>query len=563
MGSRIVPAAFRRGPGTGWTGRLRNRGLAALSASGATARRWAPALAATVLALVLALNVWDGRQARMQRDLSTDFSFESREIALRLKDRMDVYRQVLRGVRSTLGSTGGLTPQQWERHVADLRLPVNFPGVRAIGWARAIDPGELDVHEQALRSLGVSSYRVWPVEDRAAAQVAVSRIAPGDPVNESLLGRELSRVPALRDALTASAETARSQLSEPWPLPASTAAQPVPHVLLMLPTYRPDRLDPSAAESSERRRQAIAGWVFALFDASTLIGQTVGTLPPTLRLQVHDGEPGAGGSLLFDSGVPPALLANRATPLRVEAPLEIDGRTWHLVFEGFPRTFSGRSGIDTDAVAIGLICVLFAASVVLATRTRLDAQRLQALSQALQASNERFQHLASHDALTGVANRAMFQDRLRGLFDRPPRDRAGFALVYVDLDDFKPVNDTHGHRTGDDLLVAVTRRLQGELRAGDLLARRGGDEFVALLDPVGTRADAEEVAERMRRALAKPFRIDDQGIRISGSLGIALYPEDGSDAEALVHCADHRMYRAKQQGRNRWISSDDTAMCPV
>lgn len=535
-------------------------GLAALSAGRMAARRWAPALAATVLAFVLALNVWDGRQARMQRDLSTDFSFECREIALRLKDRMDVYRQVLRGVRSALGSTGGLTPPQWQSHVADLRLPVNFPGVRAIGWARAIAPGELDVHEQSVRAVGVAGYHVWPVEDRAAAQVAISRIAPGEPVNDGLIGRELSREPALRHSLVASAETASARLSEPWLLPASTAAQPSPHVLLMLPTYRPDRVDRSLAESAERRRQAIAGWVFALFDASALIGATVGTLPSTMRLQVHDGEPGAGGTLLFDSGGQRAPRASRAEPLRVEAPLEIDGRTWHLVFEGFPRTYSGRSSVDTDAVAIGLICVLFAASVVLATRTRLDAQRLQALSQELQASNARFQHLASHDALTGVANRTLFQDRLDALLDRPPRDRAGFALVYVDLDGFKPINDTHGHRAGDDLLVAVTRRLQGELRAGDLLARRGGDEFVAVLDPVATRTDAEEVAERMRRTLARPFRIGDHGIRISGSLGIALYPEDGGEAEALIQCADHRMYLAKQQGRNRWISRHEATM---
>jgi diguanylate cyclase (GGDEF)-like protein len=158
-----------------------------------------------------------------------------------------------------------------------------------------------------------------------------------------------------------------------------------------------------------------------------------------------------------------------------------------------------------------------------------------------------------------VANRVRFRERLKARLADPRGGQARCAIIYIDLDHFKPVNDALGHQAGDELLRAVTSRLGALLRGEDLLARRGGDEFVVLVDAVMSREDAEAIATRLCSVLAQPFSIAGQLVRISGSLGIALHPDDGIDDEALVARADRCMYLAKERGRNRWVSHDEAS----
>lgn len=164
----------------------------------------------------------------------------------------------------------------------------------------------------------------------------------------------------------------------------------------------------------------------------------------------------------------------------------------------------------------------------------------------------RMSHLASHDVLTGVPNRLMFDELLTHAVDQARRYDHGLALLFVDLDHFKQVNDEYGHHVGDLLLVEAVRRMQAAVRSSDTLGRRGGDEFVVLLPEIASRADAEIVAEKIRAALARPFVLDGHELRISSSIGIALCPEHGIDKDALLQRADEAMYRAKSDGRNRF-----------
>ncbi|RZA35786.1 MAG: diguanylate cyclase [Lysobacteraceae bacterium] len=165
----------------------------------------------------------------------------------------------------------------------------------------------------------------------------------------------------------------------------------------------------------------------------------------------------------------------------------------------------------------------------------------------------RMHRMAHEDALTGLPNRVLLGDRLRQAIRTASRDGHKVALVYFDLDKFKPVNDTHGHAVGDRLLQLVARRLRAGLREADTLARIGGDEFVVLLPRCDEPADALKVAENILYQLNQPFEDKEDGLvlHISGSLGTALFPDDGKDAEALLHAADLAMYDAKSHGRNR------------
>jgi diguanylate cyclase (GGDEF)-like protein/PAS domain S-box-containing protein len=164
------------------------------------------------------------------------------------------------------------------------------------------------------------------------------------------------------------------------------------------------------------------------------------------------------------------------------------------------------------------------------------------------------QHNAFHDALTGLANRALFTDRLGHTLSRTDRGGAPVAVLFVDLDDFKAVNDGAGHAAGDELLVAVAERLRTVLRPGDTIARLGGDEFAVLVEDAADRRHAEAAADRLLEALAAPFPAGDrQGeqLRISASVGIALGEAGRTDAAELLRHADVAMYAAKEAGKGR------------
>jgi diguanylate cyclase (GGDEF)-like protein/PAS domain S-box-containing protein len=166
------------------------------------------------------------------------------------------------------------------------------------------------------------------------------------------------------------------------------------------------------------------------------------------------------------------------------------------------------------------------------------------------AAELRVQHLAHHDVLTDLPNRTLFADRLQQSLTKARRDKTHLAVMYIDLDNFKPVNDTLGHPMGDLLLKDAAKRMRHGVRESDTVARAGGDEFVVLLSSVESAQDALAVAEKIRHALNQPFHLADHIVSISASIGVAVYPEHGQGEEALLKNADAAMYLAKQAGRN-------------
>jgi diguanylate cyclase (GGDEF)-like protein len=176
---------------------------------------------------------------------------------------------------------------------------------------------------------------------------------------------------------------------------------------------------------------------------------------------------------------------------------------------------------------------------------------------SLQKAREDLHQMAHSDMLTGLPNRPAFYNQLPLSLAQAEEAEHRLAVLFIDLDDFKPINDTYGHEVGDQLLQQAAQRLRQQLRSSDFIARFGGDEFVAILPGLTEQHEVGRIADKLINALSSPFSIAEHQCSIGVSVGIGLYPDCASNADGLVQLADHAMYTAKLSGKNGY------AVCPV
>ncbi|MDX8468541.1 EAL domain-containing protein [Mesorhizobium sp. VK23B] len=246
-----------------------------------------------------------------------------------------------------------------------------------------------------------------------------------------------------------------------------------------------------------------------------------------------------------------ARLVPLSQPVGAAAVPLVDSRGVILGYVGWDQERPGLTLVRKMAPALAV--ALLVAAGVLAFLLR----RLRRASSALQTSQDEAQYLAFHDTLTGLPNRALFEERLRRALLRASQDMAGHemgrvALLYLDLDRFKHINDTLGHPAGDELVRQTAARLQNTVREVDTVARLGGDEFALILVDIPDVRAAEDVAERLLQKLQEPFRLMDDQVFVSASIGIALSADGETDADDLLRKADIALYEAKKNGRGRY-----------
>jgi diguanylate cyclase (GGDEF)-like protein len=185
-----------------------------------------------------------------------------------------------------------------------------------------------------------------------------------------------------------------------------------------------------------------------------------------------------------------------------------------------------------------------------------DNIEAKSLTKKTEKAKIRMTHLAQHDALTGLPNRLLLNDRLNQMITLADRQNKLFAVMFLDLDGFKQINDLYGHLVGDQVLQIVAKRLSDSVRHSDTVCRQGGDEFVILITeiehPEYAMSGMEKTAKKILLALTKPYVINEIEIQSSVSIGISFYPSNGLDAQALIQNADTAMYRAKEAGRNNY-----------
>jgi len=206
----------------------------------------------------------------------------------------------------------------------------------------------------------------------------------------------------------------------------------------------------------------------------------------------------------------------------------------------------------TPAHALAVVAVALGLALLVLSRVVVLTGRLKRQTQVIRESEERFRYLAQHDGLTGLPTRLLLRERLDKALMEAQRSGTGVAVLMLDLDNFKHINDTLGHHAGDQALKTTAHRIVGALRQGDTVARISGDEFVVLVPKLNEAMEAELVASKVLAALNSPFRVGDREVPLSGSVGVCTAFTTGFDAEAMMKSADAAMYEAKLAGRNRF-----------
>jgi diguanylate cyclase (GGDEF)-like protein len=497
-----------------------------------------------LLALMLGLTwlAWDHERQITRAVLRTQFDFVLRETVSRIDQRAQGYEQMLRGVQSLFATTSLRKRATMHDYVEALQLDANFSGVQAIGIVEWVPEAKRSGHLAAMRAAGFANYAIQPAGLREVYTPIVQR-EPYVGRNRAEPGVDVWTDPVRRAALERSRDSGLAAISGKVALKVDDKDLAPPGFVLYLPVYAQGQ----AHDSVQQRRTHLLGWVYASFHMDDFMASLYGSQPLGLAIAIHDGTEDSAKSLLYGTDLSaPAGAAETTDALRAKEYMVVGGRNWTLSLRT-QHTFHRQYG---RSLAAEIALAGFLLSVVLAM---LSWQMINGREHALAiaaAMTEELRHMAQHDPLTGLPNRALFSDRVKQELAHAQRQHTHLALIFVDLDNFKHVNDHFGHAGGDEVLRRVAAQLRHSVRAADTVGRIGGDEFVVLLAQLGAADPVLELADKIQQAVKQPLLWNGNELHISCSMGIAVYPKDGTDEEALTRRADEAMYRAKAAGRD-------------
>lgn len=496
-------------------------------------------------------NVIQTRQLRMDSAL--------RDIASRIRQTMAAHQQILRGVQGLFAASEQIKPAEFHAYIDALQLNADFSGIDGIGILPLVPQAARAAHQSALRQQGVTNYQIWPRGNRPL-YTPLMWVEPS-----SAAGRALRGYDSYADA----PRRAAMELARDTNLPSITgklgmkmpSGELEPGFIMYLPLYRAQAPHDTLAS----RRANLTGWTSTAFRISKLMASLYGDRPQGNWIRIFDGVALTPQNLLYAS---PRTQQNNAVGADFDQReqleyLEVAGRTWTIAIS-MPAV-GELPLMENRARLIALAGIILSLLLALLTWVQVSGrERAYALAtsmtEALRTSEARYRHLAQHDPLTNLPNLSLFTDRLQQALMLAERNQQQLAILFLDLDQFKPVNDELGHQVGDLLLQAVATRLHECLRASDTVARVGGDEFVLLLPEISGLSEVMVVAGHIRDRLNQSFQMAaGQQLNISCSIGIALYPEHGRDGAQLLKRADHAMYDAKRRGRNQVRCHDAAA----
>lgn len=466
--------------------------------------------------------LWLHERQGLDANLRTQFDFSVRQSTGRIEQRLAACEQMLRGARGLFDASSHVSNEDFQRYVSVLTDGADFAGLQIMAFTPR-PAGRAD----------------------DAGPIPIAYIAPDTPANQAAIGRDMYADPLRREAMQQARDAGTAAMTRKITLLVNDVPQQAGFAIYQA-LYARDL----PTDSPASRRKALRGWVHVAFRLEALMASLYGEGIPGLALRIYDGNTTAPETLIFDSH--PDEDEPAAPRFSTVQPIRFTQHSWMLAIRSTPEFEQQRGLGSTRVIAVagtGVSLLLALLTWQLVTGRSRAFAHAQAMTRELRESEERMRHMAQHDPLTRLPNRALFADRLQSALARARRERTQAGLMFVDLDHFKPVNDAYGHAVGDKLLIAATARMRECLREADTLARMGGDEFVVLLPHVDAPVDARRVAERILSALSHPFEVDGLKLQISASIGVGLFPDHGADEVSLMKSADNAMYRAKDVGR--------------
>ena len=459
-------------------------------------------------------------------------------------ERIQRHFDLAMGLGGLLRVGDGVSRREFHDQYEMQEIAARFPGIVALQYAPlvlAADRERFEAMVRADRSMSPAGYPRFAIHPPGPRE-AYMPILYNEPMgaNERAFGFDASSAPELREVQERAHDSGRPELSG-----RITLVQGGHGVLLRYAVYQRG----SRAASVEERRGTYRGQLGLVLDLPMLMHGLVDPGDDPWRVRIEDTGPADAPDtadiravrhapeLLFDSA-PQAGRGARPAP-SLERELRVGGRRWRLSFdrdEGLPWLRAVPLAVLAGGVALSLLLVMV-------------ARGFRRNYETVARRERRSRHDALHDYLTGLPNRGFFEQTLSRALERARERDEKVALLFLDLDHFKAINDRHGHAVGDAVLRPVADRMQNTLRGGDTVARLGGDEFVVLL-PHARDGAWQQTAQRLRDAMAHPVSEGDLQLWVTPSIGVAVFPDDAGDAEMLMRRADGAMYRAKRMGRD-------------
>jgi diguanylate cyclase (GGDEF)-like protein len=490
-----------------------------------------------LIAVTATYQLWQEARREAERALQTQFDYLVQDTTQRLRLRMQAYEQILRGAGGLFTASRHVTREEFHEYYEALNLGQNYPGIQGIGYALYLPPKEKEAHIAEMRTQGFPGYAIYP-EDERAQYSSIVAIEPFSGRNLRAFGYDMFSHPVKRAAMERARNTGEIAISGKVTLVQEMGQDVQAGFLMYLPIYRHGTLN----RTIEERRANLVGWVYAPFRMRDLMTGFNAEQYVGLDLAIYDGRETTDAALLYEGRRTVSPDAEGALYVKREV-VQIRNREWTVVAVA-PPGFGQE--MDNDRATIMLKAGVAMSMLLTLLTWLLVAER----ARAWRAADHAYR-LALYDPLTRLPNRKLFNDRLQHALAQAKRGQARIAVMFIDLDKFKPVNDNFGHEIGDLLLQQVAERLAECVRESDTVARVGGDEFVVLLAGGETENGESVVAEKIRIALSSPFHVAGYELRVACSIGIAIYPDHGNEEKLLLRHADTAMYHAKQEGRNR------------
>lgn len=494
-------------------------------------------LAVIAFAAYLVLSAEIGRRER-------DFGEAVQTMAGQIKDKLDTNEAVLAGFAAFLQAVEHSDAEAATRYAAS--VTASYPHIYMLEVARRVPVAEQETLQAQLRETLHPGFRLkeFPaITQRAAPSAGAAQYTwpilfmyPALPEAQEIYGVRLETVDYLAHTLALAAKSHRPVASPVFKMFEGGYA----YILLQ-------EVDRSARPQTGSGPNLFGTTMTALMLIKTdSLRPVIDAMPAgqsSISLAASMTSPGAAVSPLFLLQAPaPGALAKALLP-HFRWQIQVDNRSQPTSLQ-FEQQLTWEEVVTPEFVTIlGLLACA------LVTVPALTYRHYQALARGAR-EHERSAYLATHDMLTDLPNRFLFVDRFEQAVRQHSRYGTPFALLLVDLDFFKDINDNHGHEVGDEILVAIARRMSREIRACDTVARQGGDEFIVLLANTLNSEDALLVGDKLKTAIAAPIDTSAGPLTVRCSVGVAMYPAHGQTLDLIRRAADQAMYSAKKAGRD-------------